>query len=197
MFPLKKLRSIAVAAVLGSTVGAAMLAASASAAIYQFSFTGNGGVTASATLDVVDGFAISGTGTISSPFFTDQLLTLMTPTSHPAGANGTDIFSYRWNGTDLIGNSAVPLDGWGLVFGVGDPIAPNLDTQTGFAYGFNPWNGAYLLAGPNGAYLLDSGTSTFTAAVPEASTWAMMLIGFAGVGFTAYRRKRNLSFRIA
>lgn len=201
MFPLKKLRSIAVAAVLGSTVGAAMLAASASAAIYQFSFTGNGGVTASATLDVVDGFAVSGTGTISSPFFTDQLLTLMTPTSHPTGVNfccGPDIFSYRWTGgTDLIGNNAVPLDSWGLVFGVGDPIAPNLGTQPGFAYGFNPWEGMYQLAGANGDYILNSSTSTFTAAVPEASTWAMMLIGFAALGFVAYRRKDNLSFRIA
>jgi hypothetical protein len=29
----------------------------------------------------------------------------------------------------------------------------------------------------------------FTAPVPEASTWAMMVLGFAGVGFMAYRRK--------
>ena len=29
------------------------------------------------------------------------------------------------------------------------------------------------------------------AAVPEPSTWAMMLLGFAGVGFMAYRRKQN------
>ena len=27
------------------------------------------------------------------------------------------------------------------------------------------------------------------AAVPEPSTWAMMLLGFAGIGFMAYRRK--------
>lgn len=27
------------------------------------------------------------------------------------------------------------------------------------------------------------------AAVPEPSTWAMLLIGFAGIGFAAYRRK--------
>jgi hypothetical protein len=27
------------------------------------------------------------------------------------------------------------------------------------------------------------------AAVPESSTWAMLLIGFAGIGFAAYRRK--------
>ena len=26
------------------------------------------------------------------------------------------------------------------------------------------------------------------AAVPEPSTWAMMILGFAGVGFMAYRR---------
>jgi hypothetical protein len=28
-----------------------------------------------------------------------------------------------------------------------------------------------------------------TSAVPESSTWAMMIFGFAGVGFMAYRRK--------
>jgi outer membrane lipase/esterase len=30
---------------------------------------------------------------------------------------------------------------------------------------------------------------TATGAVPEPSTWAMMLLGFAGIGFLAYRRK--------
>jgi hypothetical protein len=30
-----------------------------------------------------------------------------------------------------------------------------------------------------------------TSAVPEPSTWAMMILGFAGVGFMAYRRKNN------
>jgi hypothetical protein len=40
--------------------------------------------------------------------------------------------------------------------------------------------------------LLDSVTVT---AVPEPSTWAMMILGFAGVGFMAYRRKNNVAFR--
>ncbi len=31
--------------------------------------------------------------------------------------------------------------------------------------------------------------NTINTAVPEPSTWAMMLLGFAGVGFMAYRRK--------
>jgi uncharacterized protein (TIGR03118 family) len=35
------------------------------------------------------------------------------------------------------------------------------------------------------------------SAVPEPSTWAMMLLGFAGVGFMAYRRKSKPAFRLA
>jgi hypothetical protein len=35
------------------------------------------------------------------------------------------------------------------------------------------------------------------SAVPEPSTWAMLLLGFAGIGFVAYRRKNNHSFRLA
>ncbi|MBA2402921.1 MAG: PEP-CTERM sorting domain-containing protein, partial [Bradyrhizobium sp.] len=34
------------------------------------------------------------------------------------------------------------------------------------------------------------------SAVPEPSTWAMMILGFAGVGFMAYRR-RNQSLQTA
>lgn len=35
------------------------------------------------------------------------------------------------------------------------------------------------------------------AAVPEPSTWAMMILGFLGIGFLAYRRKGAPNFRIA
>ena len=42
------------------------------------------------------------------------------------------------------------------------------------------------------------GTAVVAAAVPEPSTWAMMILGFAGVGFMAYRRKHNgPAFRLA
>jgi hypothetical protein len=45
----------------------------------------------------------------------------------------------------------------------------------------------------------DSLTITdLTAAVPEPSTWAMMILGFCGLGFMAYRRKQSgSSFRLA
>jgi hypothetical protein len=46
--------------------------------------------------------------------------------------------------------------------------------------------------GPGPDYVYESGTFNLTvSAVPEPSTWAMLLIGFAGVGFMAYRRKQN------
>jgi hypothetical protein len=37
--------------------------------------------------------------------------------------------------------------------------------------------------------LLSDGVANAVGAVPEPSTWAMMILGFAGVGFMAYRRK--------
>ena len=38
--------------------------------------------------------------------------------------------------------------------------------------------------------------STSVSAVPEPATWAMMLLGFASVGFMAYRRRTQNAFRI-
>jgi hypothetical protein len=38
-------------------------------------------------------------------------------------------------------------------------------------------------------------TLTPVAAVPEPSTWAMMILGFAGVAFMAYRRKQSGAVR--
>jgi hypothetical protein len=35
------------------------------------------------------------------------------------------------------------------------------------------------------------------SAVPESSTWAMMILGFAGVGFAAYRRKNKTALNAA
>jgi hypothetical protein len=34
-------------------------------------------------------------------------------------------------------------------------------------------------------------------AVPEPATWATMILGFAGVGFMAYRRKGRPALRFA
>ena len=69
------------------------------------------------------------------------------------------------------------------VFGPGTVIIPYINadlytswTNTGFATGGCP----------------DCGPGTQIGGVPEPSTWAMMIIGFAGVSFMAYRRKQAL-----
>jgi len=42
--------------------------------------------------------------------------------------------------------------------------------------------------------LLDTvSVAQVTAAVPEPATWAMMILGFAGVGFMAYRQKNSMA----
>ncbi|ANW02305.1 hypothetical protein LMTR13_21150 [Bradyrhizobium icense] len=41
------------------------------------------------------------------------------------------------------------------------------------------------------------GIQTISGAVPEPATWAMMILGFAGVGFLAYRRKKQGHVRLA
>ena len=41
------------------------------------------------------------------------------------------------------------------------------------------------------------GGRAVTGAVPEPSTWAMLLLGFAGIGFMAYRRKSKAALMAA
>jgi hypothetical protein len=42
------------------------------------------------------------------------------------------------------------------------------------------------------------GDLTAVAPVPELSTWAMMILGFAGIGFMAYRRRnQTATLRVA
>ena len=73
---------------------------------------------------------------------------------------------------------------------------------------FATGNGPFIISAPTGAVALQLGLnddifndntgalrvqvdgSTAVSAVPEPSTWAMMILGFAGVGFMSYRRRK-------
>jgi hypothetical protein len=48
---------------------------------------------------------------------------------------------------------------------------------------------SFNLSDPNG--LSESGPITAVQAVPEPSTWAMMILGFCGLGVVAYRRRHR------
>jgi hypothetical protein len=85
------------------------------------------------------------------------------------------------------------------------PGAPNnqFDHWTSFSYAGLLKNGQNLIDfnlvnyGQNGGNPSGLNVEFLTSGVPEVSTWAMMVMGFAGVGLLAYRRRRGPSFRLA
>ncbi len=58
-------------------------------------------------------------------------------------------------------------------------------------FGFSAPNGAVNSFTVSSSQPFAVGDIYAEAAVPEASTWAMMLFGFAGLGFAGYRRGRS------
>jgi hypothetical protein len=79
----------------------------------------------------------------------------------------------------VFGSGAFGAEGWGGPGGNNDPVgSPNFFTY--FQPDGDSWEGASL----DGARITISG-------VPEASTWAMMLIGFGGLGFAGARASRS------
>ena len=49
----------------------------------------------------------------------------------------------------------------------------------------------YVVTGTNNAAVLGVGTSVITSSVPEPGTWAMMALGFAGLGYAAFRQRKT------
>ena len=54
----------------------------------------------------------------------------------------------------------------------------------------NPDPGAYSI-------LTSPGIGNSPSAIPEPSTWAMMLLGFAGLGYAGYRKRKTKNERTA
>lgn len=74
-----------------------------------------------------------------------------------------------------------------------------------FSSGSNPYTGGALayerVAGNNGWEYAPgydfAFTANFVSPVPEPSTWAMMMLGFAGLGYMTYRKRKTPSKAIA
>jgi hypothetical protein len=163
--------------------------APASAAVFTYNFTGadlihvGQNVTATVTFATLDtsmavpgdnfpGFEVIGvTGTVNGSAIV-------------APVNGSSYGNYFETGPYF-------LDGTGVTF----------KTTNGSTFDFfNQSNNNLYRVNFTGGPLGDSAflTATPVTAVPEPSTWAMMILGFCGLGFIAYRRKQNgPTFRLA
>ena len=122
-----------------------------------------------------DGFATNpfGTGSVINNSTGSTVGTYTDPTGAFALAGfflgALDNNPFKIGASDTL---TVPIGATALFFGLPD------------ANGFN---------GASGFYSDNAGSFTVNiAAVPEASTWAMIILGFAGVGLLAYRRKVEL-----
>jgi hypothetical protein len=139
---------------------------------------GNGGVASSGTL------TISGTGL---PGVLTMGLALTDPPNSAYEAAG---------GLELFGNdNVVPINANGITFGTNAPGGSGGYTLQFLLGGESNECAADVVCGGIGGPGIDNfeklGATTISAAVPEPSTWAMMILGFAAVGFFAYRRKEN------
>jgi hypothetical protein len=143
-------------------------------------------------------FAATGTGSIflfasDTDFVTGGPYLLAIGGSNSNGS-GT-VTGRAWGGTS---NTALQFSGANL-FGTLGPFSgaafsgTAVDTLTPTVNPFSLTIGVAITRDTAGTSTGDFNMS----AVPEPATWAMMMIGFVGVGFLAYRRRGQSRFRLA
>jgi PEP-CTERM motif-containing protein len=123
-----------------------------------------------------------------------QFLSSFTSNNLPAGATVTETtYLDTNNGTfTTTGGSVTQLASQTFTaFGAVQDI-----TNLGAIPGTFSLTEVYTITEPTLANGANFNATIDVSAVPEASTWAMLIFGFLGVGFTAYRRKFG-SFRVA
>ena len=141
-----------------------------------FASTGGSHITVGFNLDKTIASGDLAVTTPSPPTFT--FTTNITGVPGPSGGFGdfTNGLQGDWNGTS--NNFAGPID-----FTIsGLSVADFVQNAKNF------WAVADVL-GPNGTG--QAGGVGVVTSVPEPSTWAMLLIGFAGLGYAAFRRREK------
>ena len=188
----------------GALSGTANITVSNGSLTVVLTDTGTGQISSGQTISDV-AFTISGLGTVSNFTQAGSLVNV--------NDNGTvtSVAGSPTHWTDIISGDSVHL----TTLSGGQPndliVGLNPNQNNGFD-NFNPYInhiGTFTFA-CSGCSTTDTisgvsisfGTEGFSvpatvAAVPEPSTWAMMILGFIGVGFMAYRRKNTATCRFA
>ena len=82
----------------------------------------------------------------------------------------------------------------GTCAGIYDTLSTSLNTTVGQSYTLR-FDLSVFGSAPNGVRV-STGALT-TGAVPEPATWAMMLVGFAGIGMSVRRRRKETLLQLA
>jgi hypothetical protein len=204
----------AVVCVLGASRGYATTVTYTSAASFDAATTGqntinfNAALTCSAPCFVPEGasFAQGGiTFTTTAPALNLNSANLDPPTIFPSDflSNSFPPGGLTDTLTITLGSAVTAFaldfttpDGSNASFGLSNGFTTSVPTSAfgpsqfeGFVSD-SPFNAITLsVPSPDGYFVFD--VTTATAAVPEPSTWAMMIIGFLGLGLLAHRRGKN------
>ena len=156
----------------------------ASAAMYSFEFSGNS-LFGNRTIQGMGVFTISDVG-VAVPGDNDLGYRILSVSGQVNGSMINAPLSANGYGNFFLTGSSF-LDGTGSRFFTASGLDVDFFNQS--------TNGKYRVNtfGNGGGFtgFVDTTFSPVVAAVPEPSTWAMMILGFAGVGFMAYRRRRQ------
>ena len=169
----------------------------ARAAIFDVTFTStvftvDAVVTAVPDAGNYDITGITGSGTSNGNGF--NITGLVTDAGTVTPPNTGTTAGGNWSYNDVIFPGPLHFDYNGVVFTADNGYLYNLFTQNTF----NPSFDALLTTDPNGGGVRNNNLGEGTiSAVPEPATWAMMILGFASLGFMSYRRKTKLALMAA
>jgi hypothetical protein len=151
---------------------------------------------------------IGGSGNGAQPLgTTGNYLSVLGGGSENVTFSNRSSFSFFWGSIDDTNtivvhetSGDVTILGSAIPTTVGDGVQANgcqTLTNCNRYFTFTDSTAGSLISG----FSISSSTNSFEltniSAVPEPATWAMMILGFCGVGFMAYRRNNKRVFRFA
>ena len=156
---------------------------------YSFSFLGNA-FTFAATGDIFNPLAVQNQASSATASFGGFLGVPLAPTSSFTN-RGTVTFGPSNNFATFTALTTVPFSNGDNFIGLRATVAGQ--NYFGFAYTTNTMLNSFGFENVAGATIT---ATTLIPAVPEAGTWAMMIVGVGAVGATL-RRRRKVSTRVS